>query len=264
MEIITGIEREQMSALLREGKRFDGRGFDDIRPIKIDMGVISKAEGSADAWLGESRIISGVKISTGKPFPDTPDEGVIIISAELTPIASPTFELGPPGEQAIELARVVDRGIRHSDFIKRANLCIASGAHVYLIMVDLYVLADHGNLIDTGTLAAVHSLMDTKVPKIEVTEDGEAKVLEDFNPLEMGPPPLTATLAKIENSIIADPTLEEERVMETRLTIAIDGDDTITSMQKFGACPLTRQEISDCVERASKIVKKMRSTLPKR
>lgn len=264
MEIVTGIEREQMSALLREGKRIDGRGFDDIRQIKIDTDVISKAEGSAEAWLGESRILAGVKISAGKPFPDTPDEGVIITSAELSPIASPTFELGPPGEQAIELARVVDRGIRHSDFIQRKNLCIKSGEHVYLLMVDLYVLADQGNLIDTGTLAAVAALIKTKIPKVEVTEDGEAKMLEDTNLLEMGSPPLSVTLAKIENSIIADPSLEEERVMETRLTISIDGDDTVTSMQKYGATPLTRQEISDCVERASKIVKKMRNMLPKR
>lgn len=264
MKVVTGIEREQMSALLREGKRIDGRGFDDIRPIKINTDVISKAEGSAEAWMGKSRIICGVKINIGKPFSDTPDEGVIITSAELSPIASPTFELGPPGEKAIELARVVDRGIRHSDSIQRAKLCIASGKYVYLLMVDLYILADHGNLIDTGTLAAVAALMKTKVPKVEVTEDGEAKVLEDFSPLEMGPPPLSVTLAKIENSIIVDPTLEEERVMETRLTISIDGDDTITSMQKHGSSPLTRQEISDCVERASKIIKKMRNMLPKR
>jgi exosome complex component RRP42 len=264
MEIVTAIEREQMGALLREGKRIDGRGFDDVRPIKIDTDIISKAEGSAEAWLGKSRILSGVKVATGKPFPDTPDEGVIITSAELSPIASPTFELGPPGEQSIELARVVDRGIRHSDFIQRKTLCIAPGDQVYLLMVDLYVLADHGNLIDTGTLAAVSSLMNTKVPKVEITEEGEAKVLEDFNPLEMGKPPLSVTLAKIENSIIVDPTREEERVMETRLTISIDADETVTSMQKYGSTPLARQEISDCVERASKIVKKMRSMLPKR
>ena len=264
MDVITEIEREQILTLLREGKRLDGRGFDDIRTITIKKDLISKAEGSAEAWLGESRVLAGVKVQVGKPFPDTPDEGVVITSSELSPIASPTFELGPPGEQAIELARVVDRGIRHSDAIKRTDLCIKSGAFVYMVLVDLYVLADHGNLIDTASIAAVNALASTKIPKVKITEEDEAEVLEESIPLKMGPVPLTITFAKLGDSIIADPSIQEERVMDARLSIAIDGDDTIASMQKWGTIPFTRQEVTDCVERASKIVKKMRKQLPKR
>lgn len=264
MELLSEIERERISALLREGKRVDGRGFDDVRPIKIVPNLISKAEGSAEAWLGESRVIAGVKINVGNPFSDTPDEGVIITSAELSPIGSPTFELGPPGEQAIELARVVDRGIRHSTAIQRTDLCIKAGAFVYLVMVDIYILADHGNLIDVSTLAAVGALMTTQIPKVKITEEGEAEILEETFPLKMGSPPISLTFAKIDDYIIVDPTLEEEQVMSVRLTIAIDGDDTIASMQKQGAGPLTRQEINDCIDRAITIVKKMRKQLPKR
>ena len=133
MKIVAEIDRERISTLLREGKRADGRGFDEIRPIKLTQDVISKAEGSCEAWLGKSRVLAGVKIQVGKPFPDTPDEGVVITSAELFPIASPEFELGPPKEQAIELARVVDRGIRHSSAIQRASLCIKSGEYVLAV-----------------------------------------------------------------------------------------------------------------------------------
>jgi exosome complex component RRP42 len=263
MKIIADIDREQISSLLREGKRLDGRGFDDIRPISITQNVISKAEGSAEAWLGKSRVLAGVKIQVGKPFPDTPDEGVVITSAELFPVASPEFELGPPGEQAIELARVVDRGIRHSNAINRASLCIKSGEHVYLVMLDLYILADHGNLIDVGSLAAVASLMNTQLPKVNVTEEGTVELLEETIPLKIGSPPLTVTFAKIDGTLVADPTIKEEKVMNGRLSIAFDGDDTISSMQKSGAEPFTYQEITDAVERASKIVKKMRKQLPK-
>jgi exosome complex component RRP42 len=262
MDVVTEIEREQILALLREGKRIDARGFDDVRPIKIVQNSISKAEGSAEAWLGESRVMAGVKIQVGTPFPDTPNEGVVITSSELSPIASPTFELGPPDEQAIELARVVDRGIRHSSAIDRADLCIKSGEHVYLVMVDLYVLADHGNLIDVASIAAVSALLSTKVPKVKLGDAGEAEILEDTIPLKMGSPPLTITFAKIGESIIADPNLDEERVMDARLSIAIDGDDTIVSMQKWGTTPFSHQEVTDCIERASKIVKKMRKQLP--
>jgi exosome complex component RRP42 len=263
MDIVTDIEREQILNLLREGKRIDGRGFDDIRPIKVTQNIITKAEGSAEAWLGESRVLAGVKIQVGKPFPDTPDEGVVITSSELFPIASPTFELGPPGEQAIELARVVDRGIRHSSAINRQELCIKAGAAVYMLLVDLYVIADHGNLIDVSTIAAIGALLSTKLPKVKISEEGESEVLEETIELKMGAPPLTITFAKIGNSIIADPSLEEERVLDGRLSISIDGDDAISSMQKWGTVPFTLQETTDCVERASKIVKKMRKQLPK-
>lgn len=264
MDIISEIERERMNELLQTGKRIDGRGFDDLRPIKITTNVVSKAEGSAEAWLGETRVIAGMKVSVGKPFPDTPNEGVVITTAELSPIGSPTFELGPPGEKAIELARVVDRGIRHSDAIQRTKLCIAEGSHVYLLFVDMYILADHGNLIDASSLAAVSTLLTAKLPKVEINEEGNASVLEEYKPLEMGAPPFTLTFAKINDSIVVDPLAAEESVMSTRLTITIDGDDTISSMQKGGSGTLTRQEILDCVERACQIIKKARSTLPKR
>jgi len=264
MNVVTEIDRERMLSLLREGKREDGRGFDDVRPIQVKQNLISKAEGSAEVWLGESRVIAGVKIQVGRPFHDTPDEGVVITSAELLPMASPTFELGPPGEEAIELARVVDRGIRHSDAIDRSSLCIKAGEHVYMILVDLYVLADYGNLIDTASLAAVAALMDTKLPKVEIDETGEATITEDTIPLQMGPPPLTITFAKIGEHLIVDPSLKEGEVMDARLSIAFDGDDTISSMQKYGTSPFTHQEVTDMVERGSKIVKKMRKQLPSR
>jgi exosome complex component RRP42 len=250
--------------LLREGKREDGRGFDDVRPIQIKQNLISKAEGSAEAWLGESRVMAGVKIQVGRPFPDTPDEGVVITSAELLPLASPTFELGPPGEQSIELARVVDRGIRHSNAIDRSALCIKAGQHVYMVLVDLYVLADYGNLIDTASLAAVAALLDTKLPKVEINDEGEATITEETIPLEIGAPPLTITFAKIGDHLIVDPSLKEGEVMDARLSIAFDGDDTISSMQKYGSTPFTYQEVTEMVERGSKIVKKMRKQLPSR
>jgi len=264
MDVVTEIDRERILSLLREGKREDGRGFDEVRPIQIKQNLISKAEGSAEACLGESRVLAGVKIQIGRPFPDTPDEGVVITSAELLPLASPTFELGPPGEEAIELARVVDRGIRHSSAINRSDLCIKAREHVYMVLVDLYVLADYGNLIDTASLAAVSALLDTKLPKIEIDEEGEVTLTEETIPLKMGVPPLTITFAKIGDHLVVDPSLKEGEVMNARLSIAFDGDDTISSMQKYGSSPLTYQEVTDMVERGSKIVKKMRKQLPSR
>jgi exosome complex component RRP42 len=98
--------------LVEENMRIDERKFEEFRPISIETNVIKNAEGSARVKIGNSHVLAGVKMSVGQPFSDTPDEGVLIVNAELSPIASPTFEAGPPREDAIEIARVTDRGIR--------------------------------------------------------------------------------------------------------------------------------------------------------
>ena len=55
--------------------------------------------------IGETVVITGVKMIPGTPYPDSPDEGTISVGAELMPMASPEFEVGPPREAAIELYR---------------------------------------------------------------------------------------------------------------------------------------------------------------
>ncbi|RLF31782.1 MAG: RNA-binding protein, partial [Thermoplasmata archaeon] len=104
-DILTEIYRDQMYNLLQRQERGDGRALDEYREISIETGVLERAEGSAIVTIGDSKVAVGIKMQPGEPFPDTPDVGVIITNAELIPLASPTFESGPPGEVAVELAR---------------------------------------------------------------------------------------------------------------------------------------------------------------
>jgi exosome complex component RRP42 len=113
--------------MIDEAKRVDGRELTEFREFKVEQGVIEKAEGSARVWLGNSDVLVGVKVETGEPFSDTPNEGVMTVNAELVPLASPTFEPGPTDESSIELARIVDRGIRESKAIDNQKLCIEAG-----------------------------------------------------------------------------------------------------------------------------------------
>ncbi|MCK4313523.1 RNA-binding protein, partial [Candidatus Bathyarchaeota archaeon] len=115
--MIIRLKQKQIADFIAKGKRLDDRGLTDYREIKVEQGVIERAEGSARVLLGKTEIMVGIKIEIGKPYSDTPNEGVLTVNVELVPIASPTFEPGPPKENAIELARVVDRGIRESKAI---------------------------------------------------------------------------------------------------------------------------------------------------
>ena len=168
--LITKVRLKQIEQLLEKGKRIDDRGSTDYREISIEQGVIEKAEGSARVLLGKTQVLVGVKVETGEPFPDTPNEGVMTVNAELVPLASPTFEPGPPDENSIELARVVDRGIRESHSIDTEKLCIESGKKVFVVFVDVYVLNHDGNLIDASAIAAIAALMNTKMPNYEIKD----------------------------------------------------------------------------------------------
>ena len=232
--VITKVKQKQITQLMDKGKRLDGRELTDYRQIKIEQGIIEKAEGSARVLLGKTEVVVGVKIETGEPFSDTPNEGVLTVNAELVPLASPGFEPGPPDESSIELARIVDRGIRESKAIDVKKLVIEPGKKVFVIFVDVYVLNHDGNLIDASALAAMAALLNTKMGKYEV-EDGEVKMKPGYEPLPLNKHPITVTCAKIGDKLVVDPWLEEEQVMDARISIAFDDDENICAIQKGGS-----------------------------
>ena len=257
--LVTRVRQRQIGQLLDAGKRLDDRGLGDYREIKVEQGIIERAEGSARVLLGKTEILVGVKIETGEPFPDTPNEGVQTVNAELVPLASPAFEPGPPDENSIELARIVDRGIRESKAIDTTKLVIEAGKKVFVVFVDVYVLNHDGNLIDASALAAVAALLNTKMPNYEV-KDGEVKIKTGYTPLPIKSRPITVTIGKINDKLIVDPWLEEEQIMDARISMAIKDDGNICAVQKGGAGYFTPQQIVE----ATKIVQKKAAELRKK
>jgi exosome complex component RRP42 len=258
--LVTRVRLKQIEQLIEKAKRLDGRGLSDYREIKIEQGIIEKAEGSARVLLGKTEVLVGVKVETGTPFPDTPNDGVMTVNAELVPLASPTFEPGPPDENSIELARIVDRGIRESKAIDTAKLVIEPGKKVFVVFVDIYVLNHDGNLIDASALAAVSALLNTKMPNYEV-KDGEVIIKQGYTPLPMKSHPITVTLGKINNKLIVDAWLEEEQVIDARLTMAINDEGNICAIQKGCAGYFTQQQILEgmklAMEKAAELRKKL-------
>ncbi|WP_292378734.1 exosome complex protein Rrp42 [Methanosarcina sp. UBA289] len=242
-EVIATLKKDYIYNLMIKGKRQDGRGFKDFRDIKLETNVISKAEGSAKVTLGDTQVLVGVKLQTGTPFPDSQDEGVIITNLELNPIASPEFEPGPPREEAIEMARVVDRGIRESGAIDIKKLCITVGESVWIVFIDVHVLNDDGNVIDASCLAAIAALMTTTVPN-------EQQGIGANVPLAMKEIPVGVTLAKIGSKLMVDPSLDEEAVCETKLTVVSSSDGSIAGMQKMGSASFTEAEVLEAIDMA--------------
>ncbi len=247
--VVEHLKRDQMLEVISKGKRLDSRGLLDYRPLSIEIGVIEKAEGSAKVRLGNTEVIAGVKIQMDKPFEDTPDKGLLIVTAEVLPLASAYAEPGPPDEEAVELARVVDRGIRESGTIDLPQLCLIKGKKVLAVFVDVSVLNVDGNLFDAASYAAVAALSSSKMPKYEVTDD-EVKNTGEKIPLPTKFIPVSVTMAVIEDTLIADPTLEEESIMTARITFASADKDTICAAQKGRPGGFSIEQIKFAVDTA--------------
>lgn len=258
--VITRVKKKQIEQLIAKGKRLDGRELTDYRETKIEQGIIERAEGSAKVLLGRTEVVVGIKIEMGEPFADTPNEGVLTVNAELVPLASPGFEPGPPDENSIELARVVDRGIRESKAIDLEKLCIEPGKKVFVVFVDVYVLNHDGNLIDASALAAMAALLNTKMAKYEV-EDGEVKIKPGYEPLPIKKRPITVTCAKIGDKLVVDPWLEEEQVMDARISMAFDDDGNIVAIQKGGSGYFEPKQVFEAARIAKEKVEEMRKKL---
>ena len=261
--IVVRVKKKRILELLASGKRVDERELTEYRKIELEEGVIERAEGSARVRLGKTDVMVGVKISTGAPFADVPEKGVLTVNAELVPLASPSFEPGPPGENAVELARVVDRGIRESKVIDLEKLCVEAGKLVFVVFIDVYVLNHDGNLIDASTMAALAALINTKMFKYTV-EDGEIVKKPGYTPLPIVNYPISVTFAKIGDKLVLDTGLDEEEVMDARLTMTLDKDGKICAIQKGGGSGyFTKEEISEAAKIAQKKTEELRKIVVK-
>lgn len=242
-EIVSSMTKEYIQKLAESGKRIDGRGPDQFRSITVKKNVVTSAEGSAQVNLGDTTVIVGVKMEVGEPFADTPDKGVLTTNAELVPLASPTFEPGPPSGTAIELARVVDRGIRESDAIDLEKLCVVPKEKVWIVFIDIHVLDYDGNLLDAAAMGAFAALSSTTVPAKQF------ELGEDFK-LPVNHYPISCTTAKVGSALLLDPSLDEERIADARLTVSTDENGDIRAMQKGLSGAFTYEDIIKVINMA--------------
>ena len=215
--VIDELKKSKILELLEQGKRIDGRALDEPREISIEVNAIPKANGSARVRLGDTEVICGVKIQPDRPFPDTGDKGLFICTAELLPLSHPTVETGPPQPHVIELARVVDRGIRESHMIDVTQLVIEKDKSVIGVFADNVVVDYDGNLFDACSYASTAALLTSKTPKWNWVD--EKPVLAEGEPtqLPVSTIPVSVTMAKIGNYIIVDPNGDEWDSMDARI-----------------------------------------------
>lgn len=243
--ILNEVKEAYVKELLSRGKRADGRGLLDYREVSVDKNVFENCEGSAIAHFGETKVLAGIKIDVGEPFPDRPNEGIFSVNAEFAPLAHPEFSAGPPDERSIELARIVDRGIRAAGTLDLNKLVLPDGK-VIGVFVDLFVLDHSGNLIDAAGLAAMSALKNTSIPKYEPSKNEGKKGTfirdEKEGKLHLNNEVYTFSFEKLGGKLLLDASEDEEIASEGRFTIAMCDEKYMVAAQKSGAAGFTPKE----------------------
>jgi exosome complex component RRP42 len=254
-EVAAEIRTTHILDLAAAGKRLDGRGPDEYRPLVVEPGFVVTADGSALVRIGETVVVAGIKLEPGKPFPDTPNAGVLTTNAELVPLSSPVFEPGPPQPGAIEVSRVVDRAIRAAEAIDLTRLCVTPGEKTWVCYVDIHVLDHSGNLIDAAMLAGVAALLHATVPAQRFG------IAEADYPLDVQHVPVECTFVRLGDTIVVDPTFDEEQAAQGRLTVATDELGRVVAMQKGLVGAFSPDDVRETVRRALVHGDRMRRTL---
>ena len=249
------LTRKYICKEILEDKRIDNRNKEEYRKIEIEKNPILNAIGSCKLKIGNTEVICGIKGDIGIPYPDSPDEGVIITSVEYAPLAGKEIEAGRPDENMVELSRVVDRGIRESHCIDLKKLCIEENNEIWKINIDCYILNHDGGLIDACTLACVLALHFAKMPKKDEDEKNKEFPINDF--------PISITTRKYKTKIILDSTKDEEECFKPRLTTTFTKDGNICAMQKGDYGGFSVEEINKIIDLSSKKEKEIRKIVNK-
>ena len=247
--------------LAKEGKRMDGRALDEMRELKIETNISENADGSARVILGSTEVIAGLKMLTGIPYPDSPNEGSISIGAELLPLSHGDYEVGPPSVTEVEIGRVVDRGIRESKSLDFEKLCIKQGELVWIGYMDFYAINADGNLFDAGAIACIVGFLQGKMPKLD---DNNKIIKHEYSgKIELKRLPILTTFVKVGGKILLDPTYIEEKAAEARFSVSTTEDGYMAAMQKGAGGAFTLEETNEMIDLAFKIGKEVRKKVEK-
>ncbi|KAJ8514333.1 hypothetical protein ONZ45_g8120 [Pleurotus djamor] len=244
-------EKDFLFAALKESLRLDGRQSLELRQPQITFGP---ELGWVECALGKTRVIAQVDAKMVKPSSDRPFEGMISIHSEISPMASPEYEIGRTSEEEVTISRMLDKVLRRSDVIDKESLCVVAGQRVWHVRLAIHCLSDDGNLLDCSCLAGIVALRHFRRPEVEVVGDD----VTVHDPTERAPIPLAihhspfcftfAFYSDPSTPPILDPAHLEQRLSAGVVSIALNAQREICVLQKLGGVPLSPDEILKLVD----------------
>ncbi|GAB5593540.1 3'-5'-exoribonuclease [Umbelopsis nana] len=241
-------EKQFVLNALKEGLRVDGRRPYDFRSLQISF---LKDFGHVQVQLGRTRVSAKVSAEVVRPRPDKPTEGLLLFNTEISPMASPAFEVGRPSEEEVIISRTIEKALRRSRAVDTEGLCIVAGEKVWSIRVDLQFFDHEGNLVDCACIAAITALLHFRRP--DVTVIGEEVTIHPMDqrnpvPLSVHHIPICVTFSFFAGGelLVVDPSIIEEQIREGDMTVAMNIHKEICTLSKAGGIPLEMDQIIRC------------------
>ncbi|KAH8549098.1 ribosomal protein S5 domain 2-type protein [Umbelopsis sp. PMI_123] len=241
-------EKQFVLQALKEGLRVDGRRPYDFRSLQISF---HSDFGHVQVQLGRTRVSAKVSAEVVRPRPDKPTEGLLLFNTEISPMASPAFEVGRPSEEEVLISRTIEKALRRSRAVDTEGLCIVAGEKVWSIRVDLHFFDHEGNLVDCACIAAITALLHFRRP--DVTVIGEEVTIHSLDqrnpvPLSVHHIPICVSFSFFDGGelLVVDPSIIEEQIREGDMTIAMNIHKEICALSKAGGIPLEMDQIIRC------------------
>ncbi|KAG9015404.1 hypothetical protein FRB94_000008 [Tulasnella sp. JGI-2019a] len=232
--------RAYLERFLAEGIRPDGRECEEWRPVSVNLGSISTADGSALVKMGDTTVVCGIKAEIAEPDLDSPGHGWLVPNVDLPAICSPKFKPGPPGEEAQVLSERLNEVLTLAKVIPTTSLCIEKGKAAWVLYVDVTCINYDGNPMDAILLAVMAALRNTRLPKPKFDEDTGRTTCSRIEriPLDIRRVPLCASFGIFDSKhILSDASAFEEPLLETSVSVTVDESGKVVSALQLGLGP---------------------------
>jgi exosome complex component RRP45 len=202
--------------------------------------------------LTGNRVFVQVSAEVAKPLEDRKFDGVFNIVTELSPIASPAFEVGRQTEQEVILSRILEKAIRTSRAIDTESLCIIAGAKCWSIRADVHILNADGGLTDASCIALLAALRHFRRPDVSVNgEDVTVYTMAErvAVPLSIMHNPICTTFSFFDNGriVLLDANRSEEQVSEAEMVLTAN-DFELCQVAKLGGTSVDPLVLLKCTD----------------
>ncbi|TLD23337.1 hypothetical protein PspLS_07218 [Pyricularia sp. CBS 133598] len=242
-------EKAFLLQALQQNLRLDGRDIDEYRPIKLSFG---DEYGLVEVEFGKTRIVAKASAEVTIPYTDRPFDGIFNIVTELSPMASPAFEVNRPTETEVLLSRLLEKTIRRSNALDTESLCLVAGQKCWSVRVDVHAESHDGNLIDASCLAVVAALRHFRKPDTSI----EGEVVTVYTPAEREPVPLSwlhspfcvtfSFFGDLGDMFVVDGNWLEEQVRVSSCTISLNRHGEICQIAKLGGTAVEAVTLLQC------------------
>ncbi|MBW2969505.1 exosome complex exonuclease Rrp41 [Candidatus Woesearchaeota archaeon] len=213
-------------------KRFDGRNFEELRPMSAKVGIIPRADGSAMFQIGKTIALCAVygPRELHPKFLQNPETGILRVNYNMMPFSGHGERVRPGGgRRSKEISMVMQKAL-----------------------VPVLDLKDYPNSVVDVFIELPQTDAGTRCAAIVAA----SMALADAG-LEMKDLVCAVATGRVEDKIVVDLNyLEDSHENGADLPVAVlPNSGKVTLLQMDGE--MTREQIKECVEKAKEACKKI-------